>query len=724
MAISSKKLLGSKGGSLAVRPKTNLVPIKKQSSSLAKVGGKEEDPMLVIKTKVIKIEDLLKGTLAAEKKAADEKRKQQEEENRSKQEEEVEKTPKSKEKGIKIPVPGKIKSFWGNIQKYIGKVLFGWLALQLLPLLPKLMPIVKFLASTVDFIIKIGGTILKGLVTFIDWGYKAVTATEGWIKDKFGEGAAEKFNTFTGYLTKTMNLVMALGIAAASMAGNPFKKKKKVKPKKKPKWQKKLQQRWKKSKLGKNVRNLQALKKKTTRRISQAVKPKNILKNLKKTGIGQSVTKNLDSLRNFKPQNIGKSKLFKNIQGFGSDLLGKGGKFLQQTGDLAVKVGKGILNSLPDFNKLGKQLGNALSDSYNASAKWVQKRYDNVVDISKSLKSKYDNALKGAGQAFNNLGQKAKNALMEKILKPVMTFLEPLKKRLADIGPKIFEQLSKIPGFDKITQIFKKFGGKSSKGFLKKLGPKAIPIIGGVVNMGFAYDRLSKGDTLGGLIEGVSGILDFTGLSPVSMGLDAYMFARDFVPQIQEGEEAVINKLGLSGFKKNIDDIFSKLPGLGEIAKMITGGDKKDETQDVSGGETKTPPIKMDKIFKMGGKEYDLSKVMGGLSRDEYDALGTRDRKRLERRMTIWRGQNKKEWADNIIGNANNIVPTKGVSNTASSVSSSASYEEGSGKEVVIINPENNSSTKSQPTEKDKVVTIDTGTGGSGSDSTASLYRG
>ena len=65
MAISSKKLLGSKGGSLAVRPKTNLVPLKKQSSSLAKVGGKQEDPMLVIKTKVIKIEDLLKGTLAA-----------------------------------------------------------------------------------------------------------------------------------------------------------------------------------------------------------------------------------------------------------------------------------------------------------------------------------------------------------------------------------------------------------------------------------------------------------------------------------------------------------------------------------------------------------------------------------------------------------------------------------------------------------------------------------
>ena len=32
---------GGKGGSLAILPKTNLVPIKQQSSSLAKIGGKQ-----------------------------------------------------------------------------------------------------------------------------------------------------------------------------------------------------------------------------------------------------------------------------------------------------------------------------------------------------------------------------------------------------------------------------------------------------------------------------------------------------------------------------------------------------------------------------------------------------------------------------------------------------------------------------------------------------------
>jgi len=149
----------------------------------------------------------------------------------------------------------------------------------------------------------------------------------------------------------------------------------------------------------------------------------------------------------------------------------------------------------------------------------------------------------------------------------------------------------------------------------------------------------------------------------------------------------------------------------------------KDKTQD----GTKTPPKepkKLDKIFKMGNKEYDLSKSMGGLSQEDYDALGGVDKKRLDMRLKGYESQNYKERHAAIKGNANNIVPTKGVSNKVNGVSSSASYEEGSGKEVVIINPKNNPSTTSQPTEKGKVVAIDTGSGSEGSDSTASLYRG
>ena len=161
-----------------------------------------------------------------------------------------------------------------------------------------------------------------------------------------------------------------------------------------------------------------------------------------------------------------------------------------------------------------------------------------------------------------------------------------------------------------------------------------------------------------------------------------------------------------------------------EVIARVDGKNFKGDTK--TEGEEKTKPKKIDKIFKSrrSGAEYDLSKEMGGLSRKDFDALDKRERSRILQRQSIWQGQNKKEWVDNIKGNANNIVSTNGVSNKASSVSSSASYEEGSGKEVVIINPKNNPSTTSQPTEKGKVVAIDTGSGSEGSDSTASLYRG
>ena len=103
-------------------------------------------------------------------------------------------------------------------------------------------------------------------------------------------------------------------------------------------------------------------------------------------------------------------------------------------------------------------------------------------------------------------------------------------------------------------------------------------------------------------------------------------------------------------------------------------------------------------------------------TREEYDDLTNKERGILDRRLRMYASQNPK-------GSANNIVSTNGVSNKASSVSSSASYEEGSDKEIVVVKTKDNPSMTSQPTEEGKVVAVETG-GGSGSDATASLYRG
>jgi len=84
------------------------------------------------------------------------------------------------------------------------------------------------------------------------------------------------------------------------------------------------------------------------------------------------------------------------------------------------------------------------------------------------------------------------------------------------------------------------------------------------------------------LIETVSAGLDLA--APVfppgpgfSMALDAYMFARDFVPAIQEKETEIVNGMGLGGLKGMLDTAGAKLPNLGELLGKITGGDKENK---------------------------------------------------------------------------------------------------------------------------------------------------
>jgi hypothetical protein len=77
---------------------------------------------------------------------------------------------------------------------------------------------------------------------------------------------------------------------------------------------------------------------------------------------------------------------------------------------------------LPDFKTLGPELMESIGTGYKNLKKTAQKRYDQIVDVAKKLKGKYDNALKSAGSYLSGLGMKAKNAFLEKVLGPVKNF--------------------------------------------------------------------------------------------------------------------------------------------------------------------------------------------------------------------------------------------------------------------------------------------------------------
>ena len=668
MAISSKKLLGSKGGSLAVRPKTNLVPFKKQSSSLAKVGGKQEDPMLVIKIKVIKIEDLLKGTLAAEKKTADEKRKAQEQEDRAKQEQDVEKTPKSKEKGIKIPVPGKIKSFWGNIQKFIGTVLFGWLALKLLPLLPKLMPIVKMLAVTADFIINWGGKILSGLVTFIDWGYKAVEGTRKFIENKFGEDAAEKFDSFMGTINKVLNLVIALGMGAAAMGGGKKPPKGPKQPKRGPK--NKLNRAQKKIKRFTDPKRADKLKR---------------VKNIKKIRADKLArTKKIGRLRK-----IAKAKKF----------VGKTTKAVSKT---SQAVSKNVSKATKAVGKTSQAVGKNVSKATKAVSKTSQAVGKNISKVSGKVSQ-------SAGKIVTRLGMKMNSGMVQS-----MKGLSKMAKgvKIPIIGP-ILAAITSYLADGKLDKALFIGIGTALGEMLGSAIP--IPVLGTLIGgaIGFYIGDLLYTLFRGGGVKAVVNKLKEDLKKVFNVGKAIFNWSKTGLGRLWEGLPKV---LGVP----NPAWLFNPLNMVGKaklIGKAFFSRDPMKEEKDDKKGDGKKDKKKIDKEFTIGKKKFELSKSMGGLSREEYDALSNKDRGILNRRMRMYASQNPK-------GSANNIVYTNNsISNKASSVSSSASYEEGSDKEIIVVKTKDNPSMTSPPTEEGKVVAVETG-GGSGSDATASLYRG
>lgn len=195
MAVNPQKLLppGRTGGSLTKVSRKVI-----GTDSFSNFGSpKISKDIGVIKIKVIQIENILKGTVAAEKKALDEKKRLESSKRREKQEEKLE-TKKQPEKGeIKTPKSPRM-GFLDWIKNFIGNVLLGYFAVRILDFLPKIKPIIGFLGSAADFVIDVGGKLLDGLVTFIDWGYKAIDFTRGMMKTIGGENFAKVFDGFTG----------------------------------------------------------------------------------------------------------------------------------------------------------------------------------------------------------------------------------------------------------------------------------------------------------------------------------------------------------------------------------------------------------------------------------------------------------------------------------------------------------------------------------------------
>jgi hypothetical protein len=203
---------------------------------------------------------------------------------------------------------------------------------------------------------------------------------------------------------------------------------------------------------------------------------------------------------------------------------------------------------------------------------------DSIGEFGKGLWGKFkgwgNNVTKGmrdklakSGEFLKETTQKAMRPILDKAYK----FLNDkgIIKMAKGFGDKAVGLIKKVPGYEKIANKVAKEGGEKMLG---KLGGKAIPIIGGLVNLYFAYDRLKSGDKSGAALEALSGILDIAGLftagstSVVSMIIDSYLFGRDFFPDVVKKENEVFGNLinAILGPIKGIKDSLPKLPMLAE----------------------------------------------------------------------------------------------------------------------------------------------------------------
>ena len=159
--------------------------------------------------------------MASEKAQNKKEKKQKEDEVRAEQEADKEKPDKKDEKESPKQLLPKL-SFLDGIKKFLGGVLMGWLTFRLIKFLPKIVSFLKPAAAFVDWILKWGGKLLDGLITLVDWGYKAVEGTRSLMGNLFGEKGVEAFDAITGTLNTVFNLIAAIGLAAAAFTTEWF----------------------------------------------------------------------------------------------------------------------------------------------------------------------------------------------------------------------------------------------------------------------------------------------------------------------------------------------------------------------------------------------------------------------------------------------------------------------------------------------------------------------
>ena len=254
------------------------------------VGG-GSDTILVIKTRVIEIEKILKGSVALDKKLLDQERKQREKELRTQEESELETPKDGDEKKVKKKKTKAKLGFLDGLINFIKEVLTGFILVRLIKFLPQLKKIVSILGGALDFFTNVALGLVDGLGTLLMWGDKAITGTRNLVKNIFGDKGAEIFDGIVGTIGNLFNTIAILGMTAAAFgSGGKSSKQPKRGPKNKLKRAKQKIKRFTDPKRASKLNRVKNIKKIKVDRLARVKKFGNLKKFAKaKQFVGKSI---------------------------------------------------------------------------------------------------------------------------------------------------------------------------------------------------------------------------------------------------------------------------------------------------------------------------------------------------------------------------------------------------------------------------------------------------
>ena len=176
-----------------------------------------------VNRKVLKVGNILKGTLADDKKRFERKKVEDKKDQRKEEEDRIEtndqelKNP-SEKKSPSIPKVGIL----GWFKNFIGKILLGFFAARLLDFLPTLSKLLPVFGAAVNFVSSIGVGIVDAFGTFVNIAYSAADATKGFIKSVGGEKTLEVFENFSGVISTLIDVLILSALVSRGRDDDGF----------------------------------------------------------------------------------------------------------------------------------------------------------------------------------------------------------------------------------------------------------------------------------------------------------------------------------------------------------------------------------------------------------------------------------------------------------------------------------------------------------------------